>query len=229
MRIIMTTLAIVGGLALLLIVAAVGFGVVGAAKGYQFAKGAAAYADETIAAYGKSWDSAALIDRASPEFLAAIAQSPNSLAQLSNLLVSQAGPLESAAPASCSNFNYTVTTEGGDVFTAQCFAQGVVRKGTAQFTVTVVNREKNWRLMGLFVYVTPRPGDQPTASKLVNFSEKRKAPRATVQAGFRGKAVGVSLGSRALTYAANSEATPLIGVRAEISFAGGAEQPTLQP
>lgn len=216
MRFFLWFLAILGGLFVLLLIALFGFGVFGAKKGYDLAKGASAYANETIAAYGAMWDPAALTDRAAPELLAEVARNPDALAQLSLMLTTQAGALLSATPATCSNFNYAATTAGGDVFTAQCAAEGVVEKGAAQFSVNVINRNREWRLLGFFVFVTPNQPVERDGSKLVNFVNEDAASPSLIEASVGNRTLALSIATRSMSLATGRGPAIHAGAGAEI-------------
>ena len=216
MKFLLWFLAILGGLFVLLMFALVGFGVVGAKKGYDLAKGAAAYADDTIAAYADGWDPTALTSRAAPELLAEVAKNPNALNQLSVMLINQAGALVSVTPASCANFNYAATTSSGDVFTAQCAAQGVVEKGTAQFTVTVIYRNEEWRVLGFYVFVSPNQVDENKGSKVVNFFNDEQETRPTLEASFRDQTIALSIAGKRISVGTGRGIQRHVGAGVEI-------------
>jgi len=215
MRIFLWLLAVLGGLFLLLLVALVGFGFIGFKKGFDLAKGAVAFSDETIAAYGAAWDETALLDRAAPELLAELSKTPGALDQLSLLVDAQAGRFQSAEPATCDDFKYSATTADGEVFTAQCSAKGEVEKGAAQFSLAVVHRHDEWKLLGFFVSITPNATEDSSGSTLVNFTAEPNAPADVFRAAFNSGAVSLSLQAPAISYETASGARAFVGVGAE--------------
>ncbi len=217
MRIIVWVFAVLGALFLLFIVAVFGVGFVGAKKGFELAKGAAAFADETIAAYGVDWDEAVLEARAAPELHSELANNPQALDQLSLVMDVQAGPFVSAEPSACENFSYTATAAVGEIFTAECSARGVVANGAAKFETSVVYRRKEWRLLGFTAYVTPSaPGESPT-STLVSY--EAVSPSELRPAGLRstigGRSIVFSPANRSIGFEVSRPASYGIGVHAQ--------------
>ena len=200
MRVILWLLAVIGALFVLLLVVFLGFGFVGVKKGMALANGASAYADETIAAYAESWDGAVLTQRAAPELTAAFVKDPNIVPGLSNLLATHAGAFVSAEQSVCGNFQLQATTESGEVFTALCTALGEAERAALKFSVSVVHRHEEWRLLGFLVEITPNEG-APT-STLVSFAGD-KATAAThegLHASIGQHVVALSPEARAISY-----------------------------
>ena len=133
------TLATIAGLA---------FGNIG-----NLAKDAAAYADESIAAYGASWDGKALLDRASPELKDVFNDDPAALQNMSATLQTKVGALTSAQPAVCDDYDLNFTDEDGRVFVARCSALGETEYGSVEFTLNVTNVDDDWKVHGFFVRI----------------------------------------------------------------------------
>lgn len=160
MRFLLWLFAVVGVLALVCVVALVGFGVVSFNKGVKTVRDGQAFVDETIVLYGENWDGAVLLDRGAPEFLSEVAKTPGALDLLQSFLTQQAGDFVSAQPAACDNFGFSKGAEKETVFTASCIASGEVEKGSAVYTVNIIQRNEQWQLLGFFVNVvqdTVRP------------------------------------------------------------------------
>lgn len=219
MRFVISILAVVGAFLVAFIIAIVGFGFFAAQKGAALAKSAAAYSDETISAYGESWDPATLMERASPEFLAAVAQNPDSLNQLNATLTVQAGKLVSASPSTCSSFNFVASAGAGETFTAQCQAQGIVEKGAAQFTVSVVHRNDAWRLLGVFVLVTPSQMQDEGRLKVVNFISQKTSPANTLEAAFGVRTIALSATEKSISFGTGAPFPAHVGAGVEIADA----------
>lgn len=217
MRTAVSILAFIGAFLVAFILVTIGFGFFAAQKGAALAKSAAAYSDETIAAYGENWDPAVLMDRASPEFLAAVTQNPDGLNQLYAMLSTQAGRLVSATPSTCSNFSFVASAGSGETFTAQCQAQGVVEKGTAQFTVSVVHREKSWRLLGIFVFVTPSQMQDEKRSKVVNFYADGARSMNTLETAFGDGWLGMSAARQSISFGVGDRITQPVGAGAIVT------------
>lgn len=214
MRVFFWVLAVFGAIILLFMVAVFGFGVYGAGKIAELAHGAAAYADESIAAYSAEWDEAVLLDRAAPELVSELARNPGALDSLSLTMDTQAGGFISAEPSACGNFSYSATTANGEVFTAECAANGLVARGTATFKASVVYRGEEWRLLGFFVNVAPSE-DRPSTT-IVSFVGEQDLHPAGLEAAFGERSIAVSPRRRSITYAVmRSRAGPPVGVHAQ--------------
>ncbi len=215
MRAFVWFLAVFGAVVLLFFVTIFGFGVFGAGKIAELSKGAAAYADESIAAYGAAWDEGVILDRAAPELISELSSKPGAIDTLSLLMDTQAGQFVSAEPSSCGNFSYSATTAAGEIFTASCAAKGTVAKGAADYNVSVVYRAKEWRLLGFFVNITAP--DRPAAT-LVSFVEEHDVRPVGLEAAFGERSIAVSPRRRTITYALlRNKAAPPVGVHAQAS------------
>jgi hypothetical protein len=214
MRVLLWTLAVFGAIVLLFIFAVFGFGAVGAGKIAALSGEAARYADESIAAYAAAWDEATLLERASPELVSELARNPGALDKLSQTMDAQAGAFISAAPSICGKYGYSATTASGEVFTAECTSEGLVAKGVATFTASVVFRRKEWRLLGFFVNVEPN-GERPAT--LVSIIEEADVHPVGLEAAFGERSIAVSPRNRSVTYAVRREKAPFVGVHANVA------------
>ncbi|NWG93070.1 MAG: hypothetical protein HXY21_11295 [Parvularculaceae bacterium] len=216
MRTVIWVFAVLGAIFLLFFVALAGFGLFGAKKGFELAKAAAAYADETIAAYGAAWDESVLTARAAPELLAVFANDPEALDRLSFTMDAQAGAFVAAEPASCANFTYTATSSVGEIFTADCNALGAVARGAAEFKVSVVYRRGEWRLLGFVVNVAAPAPDSAT-STLVSFAPAAapKALHESFRASFGDRTIVFSPAARSVGFELSGPSSYEVGVHAQ--------------
>jgi hypothetical protein len=216
MRIVVWVFAVLGAIFLLFFVALAGVGLFGAKKGFELAKTAAFYADETIAAYGVAWDESVLTARAAPELLAELANDPQALDRLSFMMDGQAGAFISAEPATCANFTYTATSSVGEIFTADCSAIGAVARGAAEFKVSVVYRRGEWRLLGFVVNVAATSPDGAT-STLVSFAPFSRliARHDGFRASFGDRSVVLSPAARSVGFELSGPASYVVGVHAQ--------------
>jgi hypothetical protein len=216
MRIVVWVFAVLGAIFLLFFVALAGVGLFGAKKGFELAKTAAFYADETIAAYGVAWDESVLTARAAPELLAELANDPQALDRLSFMMDGQAGAFISAEPATCANFTYTATSSVGEIFTADCSAIGAVARGAAEFKVSVVYRRGEWRLLGFVVNVAATSPDGATSTlvSLAPFS-RPIARHDGFRASFGDRSVVLSPAARSVGFELSGPASYVVGVHAQ--------------
>lgn len=213
MRIFLWVLAIFGAISLLFFTTVIGFGVIGAGKITELSKGAAAYADATIAAYGDAWDEQVLLDRAAPELVSELARNPGAIDQLSLVMDTQAGQFISVEPSACGKPSYSATTASGEIFTAECVAAGAVSRGAATFRVSVVWRSKEWRLLGFFATVAP---DGAATTNVVNFVSDQGVEPVGLTAAVGARAIAFSRKQRSITFTSGARRGPaIVGVHAQ--------------
>lgn len=192
MRLILWILAIIGGFFLLMILGLTGAGLWGFNKAVALAAEASAYADETIAAYGETWDENVLKERAAPELLTELAANPAALTELSEYVQANAGAFISAEPSICENINYSASASAGEIFTAECVTRGAVEKGVAVYTISVIKRSDFWRVLGFAIEVVSDT-EEPETGTLVNYVAADPASAGALPA------VSANLGARAVT------------------------------
>lgn len=153
-----TFLAILGALTLGVIAFFIALFVVGFQRVGPLLEEAHAYADESIPAIATNWSGAQLSSRAAPE-LAALLQG-GALEQLMAAGSFQFGAMTSFSGASCALTHYELRTGVGEIAVVNCAATGEFEKADAAFTLNIIKRNGEWKILGFFV--TPRQtADRP--------------------------------------------------------------------
>lgn len=137
-------LMILGGAFLVLIVAGViGFAII-ATKGNALDKESKQYADTAITAIISSWDRQAIVDRASPEFTAAV--NGDDLNKLMNMF-QRLGKLRECKGAE-GQANISVTPQHGKVVTAYYTAKAEFESGPALIQLYLIKHDDKWQIEG---------------------------------------------------------------------------------
>jgi hypothetical protein len=144
-----------GVLAAIAIVAIVIGGVLIAKKGIGLDADAKAYVDSAVVAICSNWDQQQLIDRASPELMAAV--KPGELQALFERL-SSAGPLSkyegSSGQASIMVYN------GNSKITAKYVAKALFAHSEGTITISLIQNDGKWRILGFHVDLAAKPADK---------------------------------------------------------------------
>lgn len=139
--------------AIVIVVAIIG-GVLVAKKGLALDADAKAYVDSAVVAICSDWDQQQLIDRASPELLAAV--KPGDLPALFEKL-SSAGPLSKYEGA---NGQASVTVyNGNSKITAKYVAKALFAHGEGTINISLVQNDGKWRILGFHVDIAAKPAD----------------------------------------------------------------------
>jgi hypothetical protein len=143
-----------GVVAAIAIVAMVIGGVVVAKKGLALDADAKTYVDGAVVAICSKWDQQQLIDRASPELLAAA--KPGELAALFEKL-SSAGPLSKyeGANGQASVMIYN----GNSKITAKYIAKALFAHGEATIDISLIQNDGKWQIAGFHVNIAAKPAD----------------------------------------------------------------------
>jgi hypothetical protein len=129
-------------------------GVLVARKGFTLDADANAYVESAVVAICGKWDQQQLIDRASPELLAAI--QPGELAALFEKL-SAAGPLFKYEGA---NGQATMTVyNGNSKIAAKYVAKALFAHGEGTIDISLVQTDGKWRILGFHVDIAAKPPD----------------------------------------------------------------------
>lgn len=153
-----TILAIVGTLALLVVIMFGALFFIGYQRVQPIFDEAQEFADTAIPAIAANWDGEELSSRAAPE-LADILQN-GVLEELMTTASFQLGAMTSYSGASCQITRYEINTDNGEFVLAECLATGEFEKANASFRVDILKRNSEWKILGF--YVTPElAGNQP--------------------------------------------------------------------
>ena len=180
-----TFLAIIGGLALLVIALFAVLVFIGVREAAPLLGEAQDYADDTIAAVGADWDVDELLDRAAPEMLQAGSRAD--FEQVTNLGKRSIGSLVSAEPAVCELTQYAYTTETGKVAQASCATTATHERGNASYKVNLINRDDTWQL--LFFFFNAEVTEE--APVQVEFRPAATAIATPLTVSVRGRSVGI--------------------------------------
>lgn len=143
-----------GVVAAIAIVAMVIGGVLVAKKGLALDADAKAYVDSAVVAICGTWDQQQLIDRASPELMAAV--KPGELQALFERL-SSAGPLSKYEGA---NGQATMMVyNGNSKITAKYVAKALFAHGEGTINISLIQSDGKWRILGFHVDIAPKPAD----------------------------------------------------------------------
>jgi len=136
------------------IVAVIIGGVLIAKKGLSRDADAKTYVDQSVVAICGKWDRQQLIDRASPELLAAI--KPEELTTLFERL-SSAGPLlkYEGANGQASMMVYN----GNSKVTAKYVAKALFAHGEGTINISLIQNDGRWRILGFHVDIAAKPPD----------------------------------------------------------------------
>lgn len=142
-----------GVIAAIGIVAIVIGGVMVAKKGIGLDADAKAYVDSAVVAICANWDQQQLIDRASPELMAAV--KPGELPALFEKL-SSAGPLSKYEG---SNGQATMMVyNGNSKITAKYVAKALfARGGEGTINISLIQSDGKWRILGFHVDIAAKP------------------------------------------------------------------------
>ena len=146
-----TFLAIIGALALVIIIGIVALGVAGTQRIKPLLKEAHAYVDESVPAIATEWKGDELYGRAATELRELL--EGGALDQIMQAGAFQLGAMISAEPATCELARYEYT-EQGEFATASCRVDADFEKATAEILVNILKREGQWRIFGFFI--TPK-------------------------------------------------------------------------
>ncbi len=144
-----TFLAVLGALALIVIILFVALFFVGYQRATPLIEEAETYADETIQAVATNWNGAELSARASPEMTALL--SDGALQQIMDAGKFQFGPMTTYDGATCTLTHYQLHSSTGETVVAQCTANAEFEKASGSFLVNLVKRSDEWKVLGFFV------------------------------------------------------------------------------
>lgn len=181
-----TFLAIIGALA----IGVVGlFGVlviIGVQRAGPVLEEAHAYADESVPAITSEWNGDELWSRAAPELKELLRN--GGLEQLMSAGSFQLGRLVNYNPAECTLTGYELGTEEGETALAQCAGKAEYEKAIAGYTLNVLKREGEWKILGFYV-LAEEATDQPV---MVSYRPAPKPAQKSVGLSWRKLSVGVS-------------------------------------
>ena len=141
------SLIFLGAVFLILIVIAIVGTIFVVIKGSRLDKESKQYADAAIAAIVSGWNKQDLVERASPEFMAATKDDDlNKLFALFRRL----GRLKKYK-GSEGQANISVTTQHGKVITANYVAKAEFDAGKAKIKVNLIKHDDNWQILGFNV------------------------------------------------------------------------------
>ncbi|GJL92988.1 hypothetical protein [Hyphococcus sp.] len=144
-----TFLAIIGTLALLFIGLIVGLFFIGFQKAGPLIEEAHAYADESLPAIASEWNGEELWARAAPELRDILKN--GGLEQLMSAGAFQFGALVEHDGADCTITQFNMSTNGKEFAVAQCVGKAKFEKMLAGYTLNIVKRDDEWKILGFFV------------------------------------------------------------------------------
>ncbi len=144
-----TILAIVGALALLVILAIVAVFVSSALRMPRLAKEAKVYVDASIPAIAATWDGEALYARAAPEFQQVL--DSETLGSIMAAGASQFGPLTDYQGAACEAIRVELALGSPETAFAECTAAASFARVDGRLRVSAVKREGDWKLFAFYV------------------------------------------------------------------------------
>ena len=184
-----TILAIIGALALIVIVLFVGFIFVGVQKIAPLMEESVAFADESMPAITKEWDGEELWARAAPELRELLGN--GGLEQLMSTGSYQIGNLVEHGGAECTLTHFEFNTGNGELALAQCTGKSRFEKAIAGYRLDIVKRKGEWKILGFFI--TPEEKvEQPVT---VSHTMKRSAPTKKLEISLDKFSIGVSSGT----------------------------------
>ncbi len=181
-----TFLAIVGGLALLIVGSFAVLFFIGVQKAGPLLQEAHDYADDAIPAIATKWDSAALSSRAAPELADLLKNGvlETLMAEGSRLL----GEMTAYEAAACQITNYQLNTDSGELVLAACTARATHQRAAADYKLNLVKRNDQWKLLGFFV----TPEDVESGPVQVKFISPAPKPLQTLEISLKGRSIGLS-------------------------------------
>ena len=144
-----TFLAIIGTLALLVVILIGSLFFIGFQRAKPILDEAHAFADTAIPAVATNWDGEELSSRAAPE-LADILKN-GALEELMATASFQLGAMASYNGASCLITRYEINSENGELVLAECSATAEFEKANASFSMNILKRNSEWKILGFFV------------------------------------------------------------------------------
>ncbi len=144
-----TVLAIIGALAIFVVVAFVILVVAGLNAIKPLTAEATAYADASISAIATEWDGEALKKRASSELKAELTD--EKVDGVMSFGAENLGLMTNYQGASCMIVNFEVTTADGELVQASCDARAEHEGGGAGYSVALIKRNDAWALLSFFV------------------------------------------------------------------------------
>lgn len=147
-----TFLAIIGVLALVVVVAVAALIFIGFSAIKPMTEEATAYVDEAVPAIAAAWDADELRSRASPELLEAAGN--DDIENLMRFISARLGGMTTYDGATCLVVDYSMTSAQGEVIIAQCTADAAFEFGGGKFSVNVIKRDDAWKFLAFFVEVS---------------------------------------------------------------------------
>lgn len=141
------TLMILGGTFLVILVAIVIGFIFLATKGSSLDKESKQYVEAAVPAIVSQWNKQELVNRASPEFMAAT--KGGDLDKL-YVMFSKLGAFQKYNGAE-GQANMSVTSKDGKVTTAVYVAKADFEKGPAEIQVTLIKHAEKWQILGFHV------------------------------------------------------------------------------
>jgi len=183
-----TLLAIIGALALIIIILFAAIVVVGVQQTKPLMDEAHAYANESIEAIGKAWEGDEFWARSSPEMQEALDRAQAD--QLMSSAAFQLGALVKNNGAACQITQFEYGTDG--VFaTAQCTGVAEFQKAHADYLLNIVKRKDEWKIYGFFVL----PGEDADGAVTVAYEPAPFRP-SSIAFSWKTLSAGVSSGDR---------------------------------
>lgn len=144
-----TVLAVIGGLAIIIVIAIVSLVAIGFQQIGPLVDEAQAYADETIPAIATDWDAREFNKRASPELKALL--KTGGVNQLMSTAERMLGEMTAYTNATCELTGYEYRTGDGELAQASCKATATHEKGEAAYVLNLLKRKDEWKVLGFFV------------------------------------------------------------------------------